>query len=148
MLVAVDTNILVYAEAETDDPRHDLAIAVLDRVSLARRLVVPAQVLGELAVVLERKQRIARGRAVAMARQWTTQASVAATTGATMDAAFVLAADHGLTIWDAIVLSAAAEADCALLLTEDLHDGFVWRGCTVANPFAAVRHPLLVSLLP
>ncbi|WP_205963481.1 PIN domain-containing protein [Roseicella aquatilis] len=31
----------------------------------------------------------------------------------------------------------AAEAECRLLLSEDIQDGFTWRGVTVRNPFAA-----------
>jgi len=44
-------------------------------------------------------------------------------------------------------LSAAAAADCRLLLTEDLQDGFTWRGVTVTNPFVPTRHELLSALL-
>ena len=58
-----------------------------------------------------------------------------------------LASGHGLTIWDSVVLAASAEADCRLLLSEDLQDGFTWQGVTVANPFSATLHPLLAALL-
>ena len=58
-----------------------------------------------------------------------------------------LAADHGLTIWDSVVLAAAAEAGCRLLLSEDLQEGFTWRGVTVANPFAPTQNPILAALL-
>ena len=34
------------------------------------------------------------------------------------------------------MLAAAEAAGAHLLLSEDLHDGFVWRGVTVSNPFA------------
>jgi hypothetical protein len=34
-----------------------------------------------------------------------------------------------------------------LLLSEDMQDGFVYRGVTVANPFAERIHPLLASLM-
>jgi predicted nucleic acid-binding protein len=64
-----------------------------------------------------------------------------------MVSAMDLAADHGLTIGDAVVLAASAEAECRLLLSEDLRDGFTWRGVTVANPFAVPVHPLLAALL-
>ena len=57
-----------------------------------------------------------------------------------------LSADHHLAFWDALILSAAADADCRLLLSEDLRDGFTWSGVTVTNPFASSRHPLLTSL--
>jgi predicted nucleic acid-binding protein len=34
-----------------------------------------------------------------------------------------------------------------LLLSEDLQDGFTWRGVTVANPFGAAKRPLLAAML-
>ena len=34
-----------------------------------------------------------------------------------------------------------------MLLSGDMQDGFVWRGVTVVNPFAATPHPMLVDLL-
>ena len=58
-----------------------------------------------------------------------------------------LVVDHRIGIWDALVLSAAADASCRLLLSEDLQDGFTWSGVTVTNPFAAARHPLLDAML-
>ena len=64
-----------------------------------------------------------------------------------MDAAVDLAAEHSFDIWDAVILAVAAEAGCGLLLTEDLQDGFIWRGLTVSNPFAAQVHPLLASIV-
>jgi len=45
------------------------------------------------------------------------------------------------------MISVASETGCRLLLSEDLQDGFTWRGVTIANPFAAQQHPLLGSLL-
>lgn len=33
-------------------------------------------------------------------------------------------------------MSVAAENRCRMLLTEDLNEGFVWRGVTVVNPFS------------
>ena len=62
-------------------------------------------------------------------------------------AAMDLVADHSLSIWDAIILAVTADSGCRLLLSEDLQDGFTWRGVTVANPFDEPPHPLLASLL-
>ncbi|HWB99103.1 MAG TPA: hypothetical protein VG672_20485, partial [Bryobacteraceae bacterium] len=55
--------------------------------------------------------------------------------------------DHHFGIWDAVILSAASQAGCRLLLSEDLQDGFTWGGVTVVNPFASPRHALLEALL-
>ena len=62
-------------------------------------------------------------------------------------AAADLAADHQLGIWDAVILSAASQSGCRLLLSEDLQEGFTWAGVTVVNPFASPRHALLQTLL-
>lgn len=58
-----------------------------------------------------------------------------------------LATDHQLTIWDAVIPSATAEGGCRLLLSEDLQEGFTWKGVTVTNPFAPKKHDLLTALL-
>lgn len=54
--------------------------------------------------------------------------------------------DHRLGWWDAVVLSAAADARCRLLLSEDLQEGFTWGGVTVTNPFSSSCHPLLQAM--
>ena len=46
------------------------------------------------------------------------------------------------------MIAVAAENGCQLLLSEDVQDGFIWSGLTVANPFSAVPHPLLTAVLP
>jgi predicted nucleic acid-binding protein len=78
---------------------------------------------------------------------WYDAFAVAETSVAVVLGATDLAAAHRLSIWDSVIVSAAAEAGCRLLITEDLQDGFTWQGVTVANPFAKVLHPLLDSLL-
>lgn len=45
------------------------------------------------------------------------------------------------------MLAVAAESGCRILLSEDLHDGFTWRGITAVNPFAATPSPLLSAVL-
>lgn len=58
-----------------------------------------------------------------------------------------LAADHQLFLLDALVLAAAGDGRCRILLSEDLQDGFTWGGATVVNPFTAPMHPLLAQAL-
>ena len=50
---------------------------------------------------------------------------------------------HQLANWDALVLNVAAEGGSRLLLTEDLHHGFSWRGVRVVNPLIEPRDSLL-----
>ncbi|HKH35057.1 MAG TPA: hypothetical protein VKA80_13010 [Beijerinckiaceae bacterium] len=42
---------------------------------------------------------------------------------------------YGFTIYDSLILSAAKEARCRVLYTEDLQDGQTIEGVLVRNPF-------------
>jgi hypothetical protein len=58
-----------------------------------------------------------------------------------------LAVDHHLSVWDAVIVAAAAEAGYRLVLSEEMQEGFTWRGLTIVNPLAASSHPLLRALV-
>ena len=148
--VGVDTNILVYAEmklADDSDARTAVAESILTDLAANGRLVIGAQVFAELVRVLERRYGRTRRAAVASAEQWRVASRFAPIDDTALDGALTLVARHDFRIWDALAVSAAAAAGCILLLSEDMQDGFVWRGMTIANPFAASLHPVLASLL-
>lgn len=146
MKIALDTNVLAYAEGINDDAKRDLALELVRRLPQAS-VAVPVQVLGELFNVLKRKTcRSSAGIRDAMLG-WRDTFAVIETTPEVMSMAADLATDHRFGIWDAVILSAASQAGCRLLLSEDLQDGFTWGGVTVVNPFASPRHALLESLL-
>lgn len=146
MRVALDTNILAYAEGINGPAMKRSALELIEKLPEGAALV-PVQVLGELFNVLVRKAGRTRARARAAMQTWHDAFPVIETAGEVVIAAADLATDHQLGIWDAIILSAAAEAGCRLLLTEDLHEGFTWRGVTVTNPFSPSRHELLTALI-
>lgn len=54
---------------------------------------------------------------------------------ATMQRARTIQARHRLSWWDALVVAAAREQGCAVLLTEDLQDGALIDGVRIRNPF-------------
>lgn len=64
-----------------------------------------------------------------------------------MPAAADLATDHQLSISDAVILAAPAEGRCRLLFSEDMQEGFTWKGATVTNPSASHQYELLAALL-
>jgi predicted nucleic acid-binding protein len=146
MRIALDTNILAYAEGVGDKERRDMSVSLISRLH-EESVVVPTQTLGELYRVLTRKA----GRNPAVAREailgWSDCFHVVDSTWGAFQSAMDLSNDHGLQIWDALILSVSAENHCRLLLSEDLHNGFTWRGVTVVNPFATKPHPLLQAAL-
>lgn len=144
--VAVDSNILAYAEGVNGTEHQLEAKAILQRLP-QHSTFVPVQALGELFRVLVKKKRVAASDAYGTVRRWFDATTPIATTEAVIVAALDLAVAHQLQIWDAIILAAAASAGCALLLSEDLQHGFAWGGVTVVNPFAEPAHPLLAEVL-
>ena len=146
MRIAFDTNILIYAEGLNDSPRRQQARALLRRVPQLTAFL-PVQVLGELFAVLVRKGGRSPERARAAVVGWRDAFALIETSKSTMLSAMELAGDHGFSIWDAVIVSAAVEADCRLLLSEDMQNGFTWRGVTVANPFSETPHPLFEAML-
>jgi len=146
MRIALDTNILAYAEGVNGALRAKTAVAIIKKLPESSTFL-PVQVLGELFRVLIGKSAFSGPEARTIVLRWQDTFPLIETSPAILAAALDVAADHGLSIWDAIILSAAAEAGCRLLLSEDLQDGFTWGGVTVVNPFAAKKHELLAGLL-
>jgi predicted nucleic acid-binding protein len=136
MRVALDTNILAYAEGVNGGARKKAALAIVERLP-SEETFVPVQVLGELYAVLVRKAERAPARARDAILSWQETFTSIETSSGVLAAAIDLAAGHNLGIWDSIILSASAAGASRFLLSEDLQNGFTWNGVTVLNPFEA-----------
>jgi predicted nucleic acid-binding protein len=146
MRLALDTNVLAYAEGLNDADRRGRALSLLRKLNLAN-VYLPAQALGELFHILVRKAGLPAGEARLIVLRWCNQYPLIETSQFVLFSAMELSSQHQLHIWDAIMLSAAASAGCRLFLSEDLQDGFTWSGITVVNPFSKSPHELLVQAL-
>ena len=146
MRVALDTNILAYAEG-VGDSRRCKAARKLAAGLRGHLVIVPAQVLGELHRVLTGKAGRSPEQARAAVLSWADAFDVADSTFESLRSALDLAADHRLPIWDSLILSVAARQQCRLLLSEDFQHGITWSGVTVVNPFQLPHHDLLAAIL-
>ena len=146
MRVALDTNILVYAEGVNENAKKQAAIGLI-RGLPPETVVLPAQVIAELFQVLVRKARFTAAEARSAIVSWCNYFPIVETSQSVLLGAAEIAATHHLSFWDGVVLASAADAGCRLLLSEDLQHDFTWTTVTVANPFATPRHPLLENLL-
>lgn len=146
MRIALDTNVLAYAEGIGDQTRRDTSLLLLERLPV-NDVLLPAQTLGELYRVLTGKVRRNPGKSREAILSWADSYDVADSSWAAFQSALDLDVDHGLQIWDALILAVAAEHSCRLLLSEDLQHGFTWRGVSVVNPYADTIHPLLERAL-
>ncbi|HJZ70239.1 MAG TPA: PIN domain-containing protein [Vicinamibacterales bacterium] len=144
--VALDTNVLAYAENTNGAAMRDAAANLLERLPVEQTLI-PVQALGELFAVLVRKARRSRTHARQAVLHWGDTFPLIDTSPDVILMALDLTITHQFGWWDAVIMAAAGGAGCRLLLSEDLQDRFTWNGVTVANPFAKNRHPILAALL-
>jgi predicted nucleic acid-binding protein len=132
----VDTNVLVYCYDADEPAKRARALALIDSESSDVDLVLSTQVLQEFYVTVIRK--LARPLSEADAEQAVRQ--LARLPVVQLDTPMLLRAieisrQHQLSLWDALILQAAATAGCSVVLTEDLQHGFRLGGLTVENPF-------------
>lgn len=146
MNVAIDTNVLACAEGVQDENRRDTALTIVQALP-PETTMIPVLALAELFSVLVRKARRTRAEAGRAILTWGDAFPLIESSPDAMLAAIDLADAHQLGIWDSLMLSAAADSRCRLFLSEDLQDGFTWRGVTVTNPFGPSPHPLLAAML-
>jgi predicted nucleic acid-binding protein len=129
-----DTNVLVYADDKASPAKHRRALELVAEHRRAGTGVVSMQVLQEYFVTVTRKlhvdARIARRKVELLA-----EFDVAAPELADILAAIDLHRLHGFSFWDALVLRAAKQAGCTVLLSEDLQEAREIDGVRIVNPF-------------
>ena len=130
-----DTNVLVYADDE-DAPvaKQRCAVELVAEHRRAGTGVVSLQVLQEYFVTVTRKLHldatVARRKVELLA-----EFDVATPDLTDVLAAIDLHRLHGFSFWDALVLRAAKQSGCAVLLSEDLQDKREVDGVRIVNPF-------------
>jgi len=125
-----DTNVLIYAFTSGD--RHSARAEAL----LAEGGVIGVQVLNEFTNVARRKLRWDWPQVdAALAVITELVEPVRPLTRDIHTHALKLARSAALSFYDALIVAAAADAGCNVLLTEDLQHGRKFGGVTVENPF-------------
>jgi predicted nucleic acid-binding protein len=142
--VALDSNILIYAELEPESDKGTRAANLILRA--ASDGVIPAQVLGEYLRFVQRHVPAAFAEAIRQASVYRTLFLTPPTTSAVIDKAGELARDHRMQLWDCVICTASVEAGATVLMTEDMQDGRVIDGLRLMNPFAAANAQAIAAL--
>jgi predicted nucleic acid-binding protein len=143
--VALDTNILIYAELKPESEKGTRSADLILRA--ARNGVIPVQVLGEYLRFIQRRVPQAFEDAVRQASIYRAAFLTPPTTDAVIDTACALARTHRMQLWDCVVCAASAQAGAKVLLTEDMQDGRILDGLRLINPFAASNAEAIETLL-
>jgi len=132
----VDTNVIVYAHDSSAGDKRERAAELVIGLGRERRGLLSVQVLLEFLAVITRKleQPVPLSLASELVEDLATW-RVHEPTAADVSAAARVAGRYGLSIWDAMIINAAASLDAAILWTEDLNEGQVYEGVVVRNPF-------------
>jgi len=139
MSVFFDTNVLVYALDRTQPTKRSVAIELLGRHTREHSLVISTQVLQELYAVAIRRKLLEPADALEMVAALARE-PVVPSSGEFVVRAIALAQQHRLSSWDALVVQAALDARCRVLLSEDLSPGMRFGELEVWNPFAPGVH--------
>lgn len=132
----VDTNILVYAEDRDAGERNAIARDLIVGLWESRDGVVSIQVLQEFYVNVTQKlpKPLPSERALEIVREYLTW-TVVENTGRLLTEAIALQQRSRLSFWDAMVVQAAIDARCDVLLSEDLSSGRRFGSLAIVNPF-------------
>jgi predicted nucleic acid-binding protein len=129
-----DTNILVYTDDKRAGPKQNRALDLVEEHRRDGTGVVSLQVLQEYFVTLTQKLKV--NSTVARRKvEILSEFDVVAPEVADILAAIDLHRLHGFSFWDALVVRAAKQAGCRVLLSEDFQDGREIDGLQVLNPF-------------
>jgi predicted nucleic acid-binding protein len=130
-----DTNVLVYADDKAAPAKQRRALELVAERRRAGTGVVSMQVLQEYFVTVTRKLHvdpsIARRKVELLA-----EFDVAMPEVADVLAAIDLRRLHRFSFWDALVLRAAKQSGCDILLSEDLQEAREVDGVRIVNPFS------------
>lgn len=133
--VALVTNVLVYMVSA------DVAKATVSEALVRAGGIVSAQVLNEFTHVLKRKFRATWPQIdVQLAAIRSTCRIVPVTVDVhdrgVHDRGLEYAERYMLQVHDSMIVAAAVLAGCAVLLSEDMHNGLVIDGLTIRNPYS------------
>ena len=136
-IVFVDTNVLLYAQDPREPVKQASAATWLARCWSRRCGRISTQVLNECYANLRKaapemtleatRELIVRYRAW---QPWVVDET-------TVDRAWVLQDRFRVNYWDALMLAAAQQQGCQVMLTEDLQHGQLIESLRIVNPFLA-----------
>jgi predicted nucleic acid-binding protein len=125
-----DTNVVLYLMSA------DVAKADRSEELIALGGTISVQVLNEFVAVLSRKLRMPWSEIRAVLAQIRAICAIESITIKTHEQAVHISERYGLSIYDALIVSAALLAGCRTLYSEDMQSGQVIEGqLTIKNPF-------------
>jgi predicted nucleic acid-binding protein len=129
-----DTNVLIYL-ASDDQVKAERVETIVSSGGM-----ISVQVLNELANVARRKMRLSWNDTRAFLSMIRGLLLVSPMTTEIHEHGLALAERHSLSIYDAMIVASAVDADCNVLWSEDMQDGMtIGKKLRVVNPFVRAK---------
>ena len=132
--VFLDTNILVYTVDKKDLGKHEESRSLVRRISSDHLPVISTQVLQEFYNAITSKMKIDKIVAKNVLHSYRNMEIISADLSL-IEQAVDISILFQLSFWDSLILAAAEQSNCSLVVTEDLNDGQMIRGMKIVNPF-------------
>lgn len=132
--VFLDTNILVYTIDKKDRDKQDQSRSLIKRISSDHVPVISTQVLQEFYNAITSKLKVDQIVAKNVLHSYRNMEIVSADL-VLIEQAVDISVLFQLSFWDSLIVAAAEQANCSILVTEDLNDGQKIRGIEIVNPF-------------
>ncbi|MDR1569033.1 MAG: PIN domain-containing protein [Oscillospiraceae bacterium] len=115
----VDTNIMVYLYSGDEPIKRGLAIKTMEQFECC----ISIQVLNEFAAVFLRKFRIPAAKVLDAINEITEHVAILPIDENTVRKALLITERHGFSYYDSMIIAAALEGGCGILLSEDMQHG-------------------------
>ena len=135
--VALDSNVLIYAEFEPGTTKGIRARTIIEGAS--KDGVIPLQVYGDFLHFAQRRKSNEFGSAFQWVTGYRSIFLTSPTTDAVFNSAVELANVHKFQFWDAVICAASLAAGASVLLSEDMQDGRMIDGLRLINPFLSTN---------
>ena len=131
----VDSNIWVYLFSREDDQKREISERFIKRRGNDNTIVITYQVINEVTGVLKKKGFVERDIRntidslckICVIQELSKEMLMLAST---------LREKHSFSFWDSQIIAGAIKAQCSILATEDMQDGFMVDGLTICNIYS------------
>lgn len=129
--ITLDSNILIYAFAQNDDFRKNIAKDIIAKCN-----IISIQAINETSYVLLKKYNFPKEQLEQVILFLKEQFVISSLTTNTLDQTIVLCKKYNFSFWDSMMIAAALDNHCSVIYTEDLnHDQLIEKRLRIVNPF-------------
>lgn len=135
--VFFDSNILIYIVDDKDIRKQKIAVDIVTKSINEENGIISTQSIQEFYNATTKKLLCTPQKAKEYAKNFAESFNVYQIAPEMIFNAIDISIKNQLSFWDSLIISAAEEAGCVIVYSEDLNDGQIINGIKILNPFMA-----------